>query len=167
MFGLFKKKEQKTIFDLTPEQDTFLFEASEYHNKNILNLQENWGFSDYEEWGFSQDTGIFFLKLKDGSRIEANGQIYGSYSTHDTSWEWAWNNPHSEENIAMDSLKAKEYGKETGLNYLTVGIVEVYDILYATYLASIAEKLNNAQGVFPGNAGEVIVFIGLKNLKKV
>lgn len=167
MFGLFKKKKKDTIFNITPEEDKFLSEASEYHNNNNINLQNNWGFDNYEEWGFSQETGVFFLDFKDGSRVEASGQIYGSYSTQDTSWEWAWNNPHSEKGMSIDSLKAKTYGEETDLLYLTSGMVTVFDIVFATYLASIAEKLNDAQGLFPASAGEIIIFIGLKDLKRV
>lgn len=167
MFNLFRKKKSVPSIDLTPEQDAFLASAIEYHNKNTETLNAEWNFGDFEEWGFDQISGTFFLKLADDSRVEADGQIYGSFSESDGSWEWAWNNPYAEEAMSKDALKIREYGKQEGIEYLTTGMIPVPDLTFATYLASIGEKLSNAQGVYPASAGPVIVFIGLKNFRRI
>lgn len=166
MFNLFKKKKNTPSVDLTPEQDAFLASAIEYHNENTETLNSDWSFDNFEEWGFDQITGIFFLRLADDSRVEADGQIYGSFSESGKSWEWAWNNPNAEESMSKDAFMIKEYGEKEGIEYLTTGMIPVPDITFATYLASIGEKICNAQGVYPATAGPIIVFIGLKNLRK-
>lgn len=162
MFG-FKKK--PAAFDLSPETDAFLGAASREHNEKNESLIKNWGFDSYQEWGFDQETLVFFLNLKNGSRVEAKGQIYGSWSKREKTWEWAWNNPHAEEGAQRDSKRIREYGKKEKLEYLTHGIVLCPTILFATYFASIGEKICEAQGVFPGKMGELSIFIGLSDLK--
>jgi hypothetical protein len=166
VFNLFKKKKSVPSVELTPEQDKFLASAIMYHNKNNEILNEEWSFNEFEEWGFDQISGIFFLRLSDDTWIEADGQIYGSFSQSDGSWEWAWNNPMVEEAITKDSLLIKNYGESEGIEYLTEGMILVPDIMVASYLAAIGEKLCNAQGSYPADAGSITVFIGLKNLRR-
>jgi len=167
VFGLFKKKNKQQPIELSPQQDEFLASAIEYHNRNNKILNRQWGFESLAEWGFDQETGIFFIRHEDGSRVEGRGQLYGSYSESDGTWEWAWNNPMVEEAMSIDSRKAKEYGEEQNLTYLILGVVPVSDEMSATYLASIVEKLADAQGVYSADAGAIKVFIGLKELKRI
>jgi hypothetical protein len=72
-----------------------------------------------------------------------------------------------EKAMSKDALKIREYGKQERIEYLTTGMILVPDLTFATYLASIGEKLSNAQGVYPASAGPVIVFIGLKNFRRI
>ncbi len=154
--------------DLTPEQDKFLGSALEEHNQNSKRLARFWGFDDYKEWGFDQKTGDFFLTLKNGKKVTASGQVYGSYSTAGSSWEWAWNNPNVADALKKDSRLAREYGKKQGkgFEYLCLGMPKVYHDMAPVYFAAITEKLSGAQGVFPAGYGAYTFYIGLKNLKK-
>lgn len=155
-------------FDLTPEQDAFLGEAIEEHNQKNDRLRKDWGFGDYEEWGFEQITGNFFLRLKDGKKVTASGQVYGSLSTADKTWEWAWNNPNVEELVKKDSFLVREYGEKQGqgFQYLCLGLQPIPHVVAPIYFAAIAEKLSGAQGVFPAEYGNYTFYIGLKDLKK-
>lgn len=163
---MFGKKKEKPGFTLSLEADTFLASAISEHNEKNKVLIKDWGFDNYKEWGFDQDSRVFFLKLKSGETVEADGQIYGSWSKRDSTWEWAWNNPHAEKDAAKDSHTIREYGEAEKLEYLVQGVIPCPDVVYATYLASIGEKICSAQGVFPGKAGSFVIFIGLHNLRK-
>jgi len=153
---MFDNKIDKNFFD----------DAITEHNRNNEILNKDWGFDNYQEWGFDQEGGTLFIKFKDESVVEANGQIYGSFSNNDNTWEWAWNNSDIEEHIANDSLRVKEYGERENIDFLAEAIIELPDQNTATYLGSIAEKLNNAQGLFVGQVEEIYIFIGLKGLRR-
>ena len=144
VFGLFRKKKR---LKLTPEQDAFLAAAIEEHNRNNEILKSDWGFEDFAEWGFDQTCGDFFLKMADESLVKATGQIYGSFSTDDCSWEWGWNNPHVDEAAKQDVRQVKEYGRKEGLGYLCTGFLDLTDEMMATYLAAIAEKVCGAEKI--------------------
>lgn len=152
--------------DLTPEQDAFFKSAIQEHNRNTESLMKDWGFADATECGFDQSTGLFTMKLKDGSRVEASGQIYGSFSEADRSWEWAWNNPHIAEPLKKDSAIVHEYARRESLPHLYTGQMPVVDETMITYFVAIAEKLSGAQGMYPVRCGKIIVFIGLKSLTR-
>jgi hypothetical protein len=151
---------------LTPEQDAFLGSATAEFNRKIETLKKDWNFDNYDEWGFDQVSGTFFLKLEDGSRVEADGQIIGSHFPAKQSWEWAWNNPHVVSAMKHDSTKVREFGEKQKLEYLTAGMVPTPDAAFATYLASIAVKVAGAEGAFAGPAGPINVYIALKNLRR-
>lgn len=144
----------------------FLESAIGEHNEKNDILNEQWGFDSYSEWGLDQESGKFFIKLQDGSLVEAEGQIYGSFSSEDSTWEWAWSNPDIDESIAKDSLRIKEYGESENIDFLSEAIIELPDQNTATYLAAIGEKINNAQGLFVGQIEEIYIFIGLKGLRR-
>ncbi len=128
-------------FDLTPEQDAFLGGAIAEHNRNNDRLIKDWGFGEYKECGFDQTTGIFFLMLKDGKKITASGQIYGSFSDADGTWEWAWNNPNVEDLVKKDSMLVREYGEKQGqgFEYLCLGLQPTLHNMAPIYFAAIAE----------------------------
>lgn len=155
--------------DLTPVQDALLAAALAEYNARNEALLRDWGFAGSTQWGFDQKTGLFFVQLKDGSRVEATGQIYGSYSEDAGTWEWAWNNPHVMESVKQDARRVKAYGERESLGCLTSGIVPApkLDGSMSASLAAIAMKVCGAQGVYAGQGGQVKVYIGLKNLAKV
>ncbi len=167
MFQFFKKRKYDLIDDLSPETDKFLSESILEHNKNIDELNNIWGFSNFKRWEFDQYSGIFRLYFDTNSLVEAKGQIFGSWHKRNKTWEWSWNNPNDEESMKIDSKKIKEYGEKNDLKYLISGFVPCLTELHATYLSAISEKVTNSQGVYPGDAGDLIVFIGLKELSRI
>ena len=145
----------------------FLDSAIHEHNANNDILNKQWGFDNYSEWGLDQDSGSFFIQLPNGKMVEAQGQIYGSFSSQDNTWEWAWNNPMVEEFMAKDSLKIKEYGEYENLDFLSEPIIELPDQNTATYLGAIGEKINNAQGHEWKELGTIDTKAGSGNLSQV
>ena len=164
-FNLWKKKPADA--PLTPEQDAFLASCTQEYNEKLEILNRDWGFSDYKNWGFDQASGLFFLDLNDDSRVEADGQIIGSYMPSKKSWEWSWNNPHVLDSMKRDAQLVRAWGEKERINYLSTGMIPVPDKLSPSYLASIATKVVGAQGAFAGAAGSVQVFFTLKNLRRV
>jgi hypothetical protein len=163
MFG--SRKKPKVDFDapLSPEADKFLEGATAEFNRKQETLCTDWRFDSYKQWGFDQISGILKLEFKDGSEFHADGQILGSYSKGDNSWEWAWNNPHVEASMKKDSQKVKEVGKRLGIEYLLHGMIPIPGETFVSYLSAIGLKATNSIGVFRGPAGPIDALILLKN----
>lgn len=148
---------------LSPEADKFLAEATEEFNAKQEALTRDWHFDDFKQWGFDQLNGVFRLEFEDGTEFQADGQILGSYSATNKSWEWAWHNPYVDPSIARDSKTVKELGERLGLSYTATGMIPVPGDEFVSYLCAIGVKATGSLGVFRGAAGPIEVMILLKN----
>lgn len=151
---------------LSPEADQWLAAALAEHNTKLDVLKRDWGFDAFERWAFDTTTKTFTLHFPDGTQFEADGQILGTYCPGDGSWEWAWNNPNVEAQIAVPGEKLKELGQRLGISYLTVGKVPVPTREFATYLCAIGVKATDAIGVYLGGEPPVEAAIVLYNPRR-
>src|SRR5215510_5315738 len=152
---------------LSPEADKFLAEATEEFNVKQAALDRDWHFDKYKQWGFDQLSGVFRLEFEDGTEFQADGQILGSFSPANNSWEWAWHNPYVDSSMSRESRKVKEVGERLGLSYTAAGMVPVPGEEFVSYLCAIGLKATGALGIFRGAAGPIEVMILLKNPRKV
>jgi hypothetical protein len=166
MFGsLFGKKKKPVMFNLTPEQDVYLADAIKIYNSSLLEYDTKYGFTKHDEWGLDQETGRFILQDNEKVVVSADGQIIGSFSSSDLSWEWAWNNPNVEPGMMQSSLKVKQYGEKEGIDYFCEGILHVPDESYAAYLAAVGQKASDSEVVYRGVMGDLSIFLLLNNFK--
>jgi len=152
---------------LSPEADKFLAEATEEFNTKQAALDRDWHFDSFKQWGFDQLSGTFRLEFDNGTEFQADGQILGSYSAEEKSWEWAWHNPYVDPSIARDSKTVKELGERLGLSYTAAGMIPVPAEEFVSYLCAIGLKATESLGVFRGTAGPIDVLILLKNPRTV
>ena len=166
MFSIFRRKKSLEPVPLSPEADAFLAAATAEFNDKQAALSANWSFGEYEQWGFDQYSGLFTLTLADGSRVLADGQILGSHSPRDGSWEWAWNNPNVEAGVARASQAVRDLGERLGISYLTHGRIPVEGDVFVSYLCAIGVKATGSDGAFLGSAGAINVHVLLANLRR-
>ena len=125
-------------------------------------MKADWRFGEHKQWGFDQESGILKLEFADGAELHFDGQILGSYSPAQRSWEWAWNNPWVEAAMAKDSQRVKQLGEKLGIAYLQAGMVPLPDGEFVSYLCSIGLKATDSVGVYRGKCDPVDVMILLK-----
>ena len=157
---------KRTDGKLSPKADRWLAEATAEFNRKQEVLKQEWGFGTFERWAFDPATKTFGLTFADGSGFEADGQVLGTYSPTDGSWEWAWNNPNVEAAIAVPGDQLKELGKRLGISYLKIGMVPVPTRDFASYLCAIGAKATDAIGVYLGGGDPVEVAIVLFNPRR-
>lgn len=158
-----EKAHMKTSGDLSPEADKFLADATAEFNPKQAAMQRDWKLDSHKQWGYDQTTGVLKLEYADGAELHADGQILGSHSAADGTWEWAWNNPNSLPAVSRDSTKVRDAGKKYGIDYLQAGIVPVPNQEYVAYLCGIGLKATDSIGIYRGKAGPIDVYIMLKN----
>lgn len=167
MFGLFGRKKKTSEIDLdaplSPEADGYLAAATAEFNAKQDALKRDWRFGSGCRWAWDPPTGLFTLDFDDGSQFAADGQLLGSYSPKDFSWEWAWNKPTLEPEAMRDSKLVKEVGERLGIAYLIVGMIPMPGDLWVSYLSAIGVKATDSVGVYLGQAGDLKVVITLKN----
>jgi hypothetical protein len=152
---------------LSPEADQFLAEATAEFDTKQAALDRDWHFNDFKQWGFDQLSGTFRLEFDNGTEFQAEGQILGSYSDDDQSWEWAWHNPYVSDAVARDSREVKKLGERLGLSYATTGKIPVPGEEFISFLCAIGLKATGSLGIFRGTAGPIDVMILLKNPRTV
>ena len=168
MFGLFRRKPD---FDAVPsaEAQAYASEAlAEWRAKQAA-LEREWRVGFQETWGFDQSEGVLRLEFQDGSQVMADIQILGTYSRADRSWEWAWNNPNVNRDLARASEAARALGKKLALSHLTAGMVPAPNEETVARLCSIGVKAAGAAGTFRGRASgaiEVVLLLDRLRVKR-
>ena len=167
MLSILKPKKTGLPFDfdapLSPEADAFLAAATAEFNPKQEALNRNWRFDQHQHWGFEQESGLLKLEFADGAELHFDGQLLGSYSAGQSSWEWAWNNPWVEPAMARDCQLVKEVGEKFDIDYLQAGLIPLPDGQFVSYLSAIGLKATDSVGTYRGACNPVDVVILLKN----
>jgi hypothetical protein len=169
MFGLFKKKkkvDERFSQPLSPEADKFLAEALEEYGQKEEALEQSWRLSACAEYALNDETGLFHMKLNDGTSWEADAQILGSFNEDDQTWQWSWGNPHCAEIWSRDSKVVQAAGERLGIWY----VHEIWDFPvpgpeYVGYLNAIGIKASESAGWYEVRDGSVVIFVMVKNLR--
>ena len=103
--------ENESNVEPTAEQNAFFATCTREFDEKMVKLNRDWSFSNFKKWGFDQASGVFFLELNDASKVEADGQIIGSYIPALKSWEWAWNNPNWAAHLTRDVSAVRSFGE--------------------------------------------------------
>lgn len=149
------------------EQDAFLRQALEEYNAKLEILNQRWRFPEGAGWTYDRKTALFRMVFKDGGVVEAEGQIIGNFTFHGRTWEWAWNNPRLPENITQGARRVRDWGEKDKFEHLTRGKMPAHTQEFATLMAAAAAKVLDSDGVYAGADGSLVLYIALKNLRKV
>ena len=134
---------------LSAEADQFLAQATAEFNARQKALDAEW-LADFKQWGFDQRSGIFRLQFRDDTEAHFDGQILGSYSAAENTWEWAWNNPWVEADMARDSHLVRDLGRRLAIDYLRQGMIPLPDGQFVSHFCAIALKATQSLGVYRG-----------------
>ena len=167
MLSILKPKTARLPFDfeasLSAEAEAFLATATREFNAKQEALNRTWRFDQHVHWGFDQESGLLKLDFADGAELHFDGQLLGSYSAGQSSWEWAWNNPWVEPAMARDCRLVKEVGEKFDIDYLQAGLIPLPDGQFVSYLSAIGLKATDSIGAYRGACTPVDVVILLKH----
>jgi hypothetical protein len=112
-----------------------------------------WFPDGFRSWSCDQGEGVIRFFKRDGTGIQARVQILGSYAPDSETWEWAWNNPHVNEELSRDARVVRANGETNGHAVLTTGIVRA-SAEESRRLIGMAAAIVNAPAVHWGDAGD-------------
>lgn len=123
---------------------------SEYCVEELKMLQHEWyakyNIDSYSNWFYDQSTGLFTFS-NDNSELNFKYFQAGSYSLKSKTWNWAWNNENTLDNVKNATQHIKSFGEKFNFEKLVSGFFES-DEIEAWEFAAISAKITNGIGVY-------------------
>ena len=124
--------------------EKFLAEARAKFVPVATRLSEEYKLGSYS-WHLDQGTGKLTFSKDGVTKVVADAQIVGSYSTYSHTWMWSWANKYVAKEMKKDIGKVKEFGERQNYKELTIAKWEC-DEEYAGTLTIAAGYLLKSKG---------------------
>ena len=150
----------------TPDSyEKFLEEARAEFESRAIRLNEEYKLANYS-WHLDQGTGKLTFSKDGVTKVIADAQIVGSYSTYSHTWMWSWANTSIIEEMKKDVGKVKEYGESHRYKDLSTAKWEC-DEDYAATMTAAAGYLLKSKGAYRGPIEDGYVYILITDIKWV
>jgi hypothetical protein len=143
--------------------ENFLEEAMAKFFPGSIRLSEEYKLGSYS-WHLDQGTGKLTFSKDGVTKVIADAQIVGSYSTYSHTWKWSWANKSVHEGMKKEIGKVKEYGERHRYKELTTAQWEC-DEDYAGTMTAAAGYLLKAKGAYRGPMEDGYVYILMTNIR--
>lgn len=143
----------------------FLDEARDEFVPKAIRLSNDYKLETYW-WHLDQGTGKLNFSKDGMTRVIADVQIVGSYSTYSHTWMWSWANSYVEDGMKKEILKVKEYGERYRYKELTTAKWEC-DEEYAGRITAAAGYLLKSKGAYRGPIEDGYVYLLITDIKWV
>src|SRR5437588_178482 len=143
--------------------EKFLEEAMAKFGPGATRLNEEYKLASYW-WHLDQGTGKLTFSEDGVTKVIADAQIVGSYSTYSHTWLWSWANKYVDEGMKKDIGKVKEYGERHRYKELTTAKWEC-DEDYAWTMTAAAGYLLKSKGAYRGPIEDGYVYILITDIR--
>jgi hypothetical protein len=143
--------------------EKFLQEARAKFVPDAMRLNEEYKLGNFW-WHLDQGTGKLTFSKDGVTKVIADAQIVGSYSTYSHTWRWSWANKYVAEGMKKDIAKVKEYGERQRYKELITAEWEC-DEDYAGTMTAAAGYLLKAKGAYRGPIEDGYVFILITDIR--
>ena len=148
----------------SPDSDQkFLEEAKAGFFPEAMRLNEEYKLGIYS-WHLDQGTRKLTFSKDGVTKVIADAQIVGSYSTYSHTWMWSWANSYAAEGMKKDIGKVKEFGETHHYKELTTAKWEC-DEDYAGTMTAAAGYLLKAKGAYRGPIEDGYVYILITDIR--
>lgn len=141
----------------------FLAEASARFVLDATRLSEEYKLGSYS-WHLDQGTGKLTFSEDGVTKVVADAQIVGSYSTYSHTWMWSWANKSVAEKMKKDIGKVKEFGERQNYKELTTAKWEC-DEDHAGTLTLAAGYLLKSKGAYRGPIEDGYVYMLITDIR--
>ena len=143
--------------------EKFLADARAKFVPDATRLSEEYKLASYS-WHLDQGTGKLTFSEGSVTKVVANAQIVGSYSTYSHTWMWSWANKYVNEGMKKDIGKVKEFGAKHNYKELTTAKWEC-DEDYAGTLTIAAGYLLKSKGAYRGPIEDGYVYMLITDIR--
>lgn len=143
--------------------EKFLAEASARFVLVATRLSEEYKLGSYS-WHLDQGTGKLTFSEDGVTKVVADAQIVGSYSTYSHTWMWSWANKSVAEKMKKDIGKVKEFGERQNYKELTTAKWEC-DEDHAGTLTLAAGYLLKSKGAYRGPIEDGYVYMLITDIR--
>jgi len=143
--------------------EKFLEEAMAKFVPGATQLSEEYKLGSYS-WHLDQETGKLTFSKDGVTKVIADAQIVGSYSTYSHTWMWSWANKYVDEGMKKDMGRVKAYGESHRYKELTTAKWEC-DEHYAGTMTAAAGYLLKSKGAYRGPAEDGYVYMLITDIR--
>ena len=143
--------------------EKFLEEASAKFVLDATRLSEEYNLGSYS-WYLDQRTGKLTFSKDGVTKVVADAQIVGSYSTYSHTWMWSWANKYVAERMKKDIGKVREFGERHNYKELTTAKWEC-DEDHAGTLTLAAGYLLKSKGAYRGPIEDGYVYMLITDIR--
>jgi hypothetical protein len=143
--------------------EKFLQDARAEFVPRAMRLNAQYKLENYS-WRLEQGTGKLTFSQDGVTKVIADVQIVGTYSTYSHTWMWSWGNKSVDERMKSDMGKVKEYGESHRYQQWTTAKWEC-DEDYAATMTAAAGYLLKAKGAFRGPIEDGYVFMLITDIR--
>ena len=147
---------------LSKEADEFLTECNVGFNDKQKALTDTW-LRDYDRYDVDLERGLLWVSRDGRPAFEFDVSVIGSVRPSSQTWEWAWNNPNVERQLAVSRSVFAPTAANYGLKYLEFGMVPIPNAEFGWYLSGIALRLAGGEGVYKADGEDYEVYLLLRN----
>jgi hypothetical protein len=144
--------------------EKFLEEAMARFMPGAIRLAEEYQLGTYSAWYLDQGTGKLTFSKDGVTKVIADAQIVGSYSTHSHTWRWSWGNKYVADRMKREIGKVKEYGEKHSYKELTTAQWEC-DEDYAGTMTAAAGYILKSKGAYRGPIDNGYVYILITDIR--
>ena len=141
----------------------FLEEAKAGFFPGAMRLNEEYKLGIYS-WHLDQGTRKLTFSKDGVTKVIADAQIVGSYSTYSHTWMWSWANSNAAEGLKKDIGKVKEFGETHHYKELMTAKWEC-DEDYAGTMTAAAGYLLKAKGAYRGPIEDGYVYMLITDIR--
>ena len=145
--------------------EKFLQEARAEFVPRATRLSDEYKLGDYW-WHLDQGTGKLTFSKDGVTKVIADAQIVGSYSTYSHTWMWSWANQSVDEKLKKDTRRVKEYGESHSYKELITAKWEC-DEDYAATMTAAAGYLLKSKGAYRGPIEDGYVYMLITDIRRV
>jgi hypothetical protein len=141
----------------------FLQEARAEFVPRATRLSEEYKLGNHS-WHLDQGTHQLTFSQDGVTKVIADVQIVGSYSTYSHTWMWSWANNHVAEGMKKDIAKVKEYGEQHLYKEFITAKWEC-DEDYAATMTAAAGYLLKSRGAYRGPIEDGYVYMLITDIR--
>lgn len=150
-----------------PRFDEWLDDCRNELERRNAAARAAFGVGDYNRWDIVQGAMQLVFSDKGKPEVTADAQCIGSYSYVTNTWKWGWASASVSPRFSNDILKVREYGEAHGFESLVTDVSIACSEDAAWLLAAGALVVLDAEGVYCGATEHGLMFLLLRNLRRL
>ncbi|MCP4218286.1 MAG: hypothetical protein GY765_26860, partial [bacterium] len=108
-----------------------------------------WHIGEADQWNVDQESGKISWSFSDGTYVEADVQIIGTYNPNDGTFLWGWDHPSVLKKLQRNAQMVKEYGTKHNISKFTNRKILCTED-EAWEFTAIANRLSESNGGYRG-----------------
>ena len=148
------------------EYEQFLADAVKEFGARSTKFDKEYAIADFDNWDYLQADGQLRFSKGGVTKVVANAQLLGSFSTYSDTWMWSWANSTVDSAVKKDIGKVREFGRAKGYREL-IEPKFASDEDHAWKLVAASAQIVGAKSAFRGRIEDGWVYFLITDIRRL